>query len=145
MIQITCRICKTIHEIEMTKEQMDLIVLGHDHIQAILPSPKYTADQRELFQSGFCGVYWDKLFPEDEEEDNLIDPFGNVALLNAMELSGDLEHHDRPLVQALSEGEVNEMLQDEYDYPYQVEDDDDDDNSFSEEDMIDYKYGLDHD
>lgn len=68
---MSCRICEAIIEIEMTEEQQARIRLGKEHIQSILPSPQYTGEQRELFQSGFCDVCWDKVFPPDNEEEHL--------------------------------------------------------------------------
>jgi len=68
--KIACRICNTVHEIEMTEDQNSRIMLGRDFIQDILPDPTYTASQRELFLSGYCDVCWDKIFPPEEEDDD---------------------------------------------------------------------------
>lgn len=68
--KVSCRICNTVHEIEMTEEQNQDIKDGRKLIQRILPDPLYTSTDRELFVSGFCGTCWDNMFSADEEEED---------------------------------------------------------------------------
>jgi hypothetical protein len=67
--RVSCRICNSVSEIEMTEEQNRDIMDGRKLIQNILPFPMYSAAVRELFVSGFCGTCWDNMFSEDEEDE----------------------------------------------------------------------------
>ena len=99
--KVSCRICNTVHEIEMTEEQNQDIKDGRKLIQRILPDPLYTSQDRELFISGFCDVCWDKVFPPEEEDDD-------DATSDEMALSGgcpDLE--DREEEDAFKYGTLN--------------------------------------
>lgn len=66
IIQKVCIECNAIHDINMTPEQYAEIQIPLRQrtrfIQDILPSPQYTSDQRELFQTGLCGKCFDKLW-----------------------------------------------------------------------------------
>lgn len=85
--QAVCN-CGKIVNVELSYQQYNEIRAGVKKIQDIMPFNQYTAEQREMFVSGMCQECWDELFKDDED--------------------------DQPCVQALSEEEVNEMLQDEY-------------------------------
>lgn len=65
-----CNMCGSPHDIQMTKDQLERIAQGRELIQDILPSPEYTAEQRELFISGLDQKCWDELFSDDDEEDD---------------------------------------------------------------------------
>lgn len=67
---MSCRICNSIIEIDITEDQEARIRLVREPIQVILPSPQYTSEQRELFISGYCDVCWDRIFPEEDEDDD---------------------------------------------------------------------------
>jgi hypothetical protein len=65
-------------------------------IQDILPFKEYTPEQREMFVTGICQECWDELFKDEED--------------------------DEPCVQSLSEEEIDDMNQRDYQNPFSTDD-----------------------
>jgi hypothetical protein len=66
-ISKNCIQCNTLVEFDVKAEDYDLWV---DKIEFIEDALWYIpADKREMLLSGVCGNCWNKLFEEDEEED----------------------------------------------------------------------------
>jgi hypothetical protein len=63
-----CRRCGSPHEIDITKEQVQELILREKKIQDILPSPKYTAEDREMFLSKLCDGCWNLIFPPEDDD-----------------------------------------------------------------------------
>lgn len=61
-----CRLCKSEHEMEVKKTDLEKYEKG-EHIQYAFPH--LTPAQRELFISGICGKCFDELFAEGEDDE----------------------------------------------------------------------------
>ncbi len=72
MKHIKCINCGSACTINITPEQsLELSIWPRRLIQEICPD--LSADDREMLISGMCGVCYDKMCEELEEEDNLLD------------------------------------------------------------------------
>ena len=65
-LSTTCIFCKRVVTIPCNKTQYRKFANYEDVIQGIFP--KVDAGDREVFQSGICGVCWDDMIPEEEDE-----------------------------------------------------------------------------
>lgn len=67
MIMVTCRTCGNDCVVDATDEQYVAWKEGHMLIQNAMPDiPK---EQRELLLSGICGVCFNRMFRDDDDED----------------------------------------------------------------------------
>ena len=65
-IHCTCPMCKTERKVEVNFADYAKWVDGATVQSAF---PYLSADDREALISGICPTCWDKMFPEDDEED----------------------------------------------------------------------------
>ncbi len=62
MLKVTCHMCRTVHQLDLPKEDVDRWLKG-ELIQVAMPYLE--AEVRELLISGTCGDCFDKMFPDD--------------------------------------------------------------------------------
>ena len=74
-ITVKCTRCQEPNTINnLSLEQIaELYAPGRRHIQDILPN--HSAEQRELFISGFCGDCWAEIFDEENNDHQLEDDY----------------------------------------------------------------------
>ena len=64
---VKCKHCQEVHMLEVTDRQLEEHRLGK---LAQYAFPTLTADERELLISGICGVCYDNLFAEVDEDES---------------------------------------------------------------------------
>ena len=65
-IQRTCPCCNRLQTIEVEDSQYNRWMAG-ENIQIAFPN--LTPDQREILMSGICPECWEKIFPDEDEEE----------------------------------------------------------------------------
>lgn len=68
-IQKECPICHKLQTIEVQVSQYNRWMAG-ENIQIAFPN--LTPDQREILMSGICPECWEKIFPDEDEEEVLL-------------------------------------------------------------------------
>lgn len=64
-----CPLCHNINKV--TVEFRDYLDYAFEYVKAQDAFPYLSADERELIISGTCSECWNKLFSDDEEEEDL--------------------------------------------------------------------------
>lgn len=66
-VEVHCRICGSKHILTMNEFQWDEYLSGVGYAQDIFPN--WTHEERELLITQICGPCFDKMFPEEDEDE----------------------------------------------------------------------------